>query len=95
MPAVSNRRKLSGTRISSATTTLVKTGPGLFARVIIDTPVTTNTFTVYDALTATGTPISIITVSGAVPVTLDFDIPFQTGLCVVSSGTSGAVFAFQ
>ena len=82
-------------RITSATTTLVKTGPGLLARIVVDTNVDAKTITIYDALTATGTAIAIITTSGTVPFQLDFDIPFAIGLCVVTSGTTGVVVLYR
>lgn len=82
-------------RILTATTTLVKSGPGLLASVIVDTNVAASVITIYDALTATGTAIAIITCSGAVPFFLPYNIPFSTGLCIVSSSTAGFVVTYR
>lgn len=73
--------------ITTATTTLVKTGEGVLHAVIVNTKGTVaSTVTVYDALTATGTPIAIIdslNLSG----TFSYDIAFTTGLTIVTTGT--------
>lgn len=82
-------------RISSATTTLVKTGPGLLSRIVVDTNLDAKTITIYDALSATGTPIAIITTSGTVPFSLDLGIPFAVGLCVVTNGSTGVIVLYR
>lgn len=74
--------------ITTSTTTLVKSGEGKLHAVIVNTKGTVaSTITVYDALTATGTPIAVIdslNLSG----TFEYDINFSTGLTLVTTGTA-------
>lgn len=95
MPGINNPAKFSSTRISTATTTLLKSSPGMLGRVVLDTPVIASIFTIYDGLSAAGTVLAVITVAATTPLFLDFNIAFSVGLCVVSSSTAGAVFAYQ
>lgn len=73
--------------VTTSTTTLVKTGAGVLHAVIVNAKGTVaSAVTVYDALTATGTPIATIdslNLSG----TFSFDIAFSTGLTIVTTGT--------
>lgn len=74
--------------IATAVTTLVKTGAGMLGRVVINTKGTVaSTITIYDALTATGTPIAIID-SLSLSGTFSYDIAFAIGLCIVTTGTA-------
>ena len=81
-------------RITTATTTLVKAGPGVLHRIIIGTTAA-GAITVYDALTAA---------SGAEKVVLKASIPegsytlgiiFQTGLTVVTAGASDITVIYE
>lgn len=90
-PGTTNAITLTGyshTAITTATTTLVKSGAGVLHAVIVNTKGTVaSTVTVYDALTATGTPVAIIdslNLSG----TFEYDIIFATGLTIVTTGTA-------
>ena len=73
--------------ITTATTTLVKSGAGLLHGITVNSLGTVaSTIEVYDALTATGTPIAIIdslTLSGQ----FLYDLNFATGLTLVTTGT--------
>jgi hypothetical protein len=73
--------------ITTATTTLVKSGAGLLHGVTVNSLGTVaSTIEIYDALTATGTPIAIIdslNLSGQ----FLYDINFATGLTLVTTGT--------
>lgn len=73
--------------ISTATTTLVKSGKGKLHAIVINSKGTVaSTITIYDALTATGTPYAVIdslNLSGS----FIYDIDFDTGLCIVTTGT--------
>lgn len=73
--------------ISTKTTTLVKAGAGLVGDITINTTGSADVITVYDALTATGTPYAIIT---APTVGMKFCelYRFSVGLCIVTSGTT-------
>ena len=73
--------------ITTKTTTLVKTGAGMVGDITINATGTADTITVYDALTATGTPLATIT---AATVGMKFCelYKFSTGLCIVTGGTT-------
>lgn len=79
---------LSYNNISTAATTLVKSGAGTLGRVIINTLGAGSSASIYDGLTAGGTLIA--TVSTAAQNTLSFGIVFSTGLCIVTSGGTPA-----
>ena len=71
---------------AAPTTTLVKSGAGVLHTITLNKPVATGVITVYDALTATGTPKAIITVpANPQPSTLTYDVEFGTGLCIVTA----------
>lgn len=73
--------------INTATTTLVKSGKGKLNLICVSSKGTVaSTITVYDALTATGTPIAVIdslNLYGA----FYYEVAFNTGLCIVTTGT--------
>ncbi len=73
--------------ITSKTTTLLKSGAGMIGSITINKTGSSDTITVYDALTATGTPIATIT---APTVGMKFceGYNFSTGLCIVTGGTT-------
>jgi hypothetical protein len=75
-------------QITTATTTTLKTGAGMIGSIIVNKPGTTDTITVYDALSATGSPLATITaptVGSAFCVGYNFGV----GLTVVTAGTAG------
>lgn len=67
---------------------LVKTGLGTLHSLVINKPVNADTITIYDNTAASGTKIGTITISGAVPVTLIYDVQFLTGLYVSPSSSN-------
>ncbi len=72
------------TRVTTAATTLVKTGPGILHAVIVNTPTATGTIELDDALTNT-TPIigkMLMPTTAANPFTVVYDVAFSTGLSV-------------
>lgn len=75
------------TRISTATTTLVKSGAGTLKSVTINSKGTVaSTITIYDSLTATGTILGILD-SLNLGGTFTYDGKFSTGLTLVTTGT--------
>jgi len=73
--------------ISTATTTTVKSNPGKLHAIIVNTKGTVaSTVTVYDALTATGTPFAEID-SLNLYGPFEYDIDFKVGLTIVTTGT--------
>lgn len=72
------------TRVTTAATTLVKTGPGILHAVIVNTPTATATIELDDALTNT-TPIigkMLMPTTASNPFTVVYDVAFSTGLSV-------------
>ena len=70
--------------LAAPTTTVVKTGQGILHTITFNKPVATGTIIVYDALTATN-PIASITIPASPqPVTLHYDVVFETGLTIVT-----------
>jgi len=73
--------------INTATTTLVKSSSGMLHSITVNTKGTVaSAITVYDALTATGTPWAVIdslNLSGP----FIYDVNFTVGLTIVSTGT--------
>jgi hypothetical protein len=73
--------------ITTATTTTVKTGAGMLAKVIVNTKGTVaSTITIYDNTAASGTVLAIIdslNLSG----TFVYELAFSIGLTVVTTGT--------
>lgn len=70
----------------TATTTgsLIKSGEGRLYAVVINTPTAAGTITLYDGLTTGGKVMATITVpTSPVPVTLNYNLFFATGLFVV------------
>lgn len=72
------------TNITTATTTVVKTGPGVFVSIVINAT-TSGTITIYDNTAASGTKIGTIAASALTGTTFGFLCQFTTGLTVVTS----------
>jgi hypothetical protein len=71
------------TRVTSAGTTLVKTGPGVLHAVACNTPTSTATIELDDAITNTAPIIGkILFAAAATPSTVVYDVAFTTGLSV-------------
>ncbi len=73
----------SATNITTATTTLVKSGAGVFASLNINTGGAASVATVYDSLTGSGTKLG--TFSTATQGVLPINLAFSTGLTVVTA----------
>lgn len=78
--------------ITTKTTTLVKSGPGMIGSITINTLGTADTITVYDALTATGTPIATIAAPLTVGLKFCEGYTFLVGCCVVTGGTTAGKY---
>ena len=70
--------------ITSKTTTLVKSGQGYLHSITINNPIATGTIEIDDALTHTN-PFGTITIPASPqPITLIYDVIFNTGLTIVT-----------
>ncbi len=79
---------LTPKNITTAATTLVKTGRGTLGRVIVNTLGAGSSIAIYDGLDAGGTLLA--TMSSAAQASLAYGVVFTTGLCVVTSGGTPA-----
>ena len=79
------------TNITSATTTLVKGGPGVLHAIIVNKRVASGVIEFDDALTNTTPKIGTITFPGTLlsdgPIQVLYDIAFTTGLSITTTGT--------
>ena len=82
--------------ITTNTTTLCKRGGGILHKVSVNDP-TNNKITIYDDIAATaGTEIAIIDPdSSATPFTLDYHVPFNIGLTIVTAGTPDLTIVYE
>lgn len=93
---VSLRKDANGTtstwvyaNITTQTTTLLKTGPGILHSVTFNKPVATGTVEIDDAVTNTTPKIGTITTpTGPFPVTLIYDVEFTVGLSITTGTAS-------
>lgn len=87
--SVTQSPSYSKARISSATTTTPKSGPGVFHGIIINKAVAAGTITIYDNTAASGTVIGVITFGAALlsdpPIDALFDAQISTGITIVTS----------
>lgn len=72
--------------ISSATSTDVKDTTGKLLHITVNSVTAGATATVYDSLSGTGQEMAVITPTDV--HTLDYDIPFEIGLYIVTTGTA-------
>lgn len=87
-------RAYSFSRISTSTTTTVKSGAGKLHSVVIAGNGLAATATLYDNTAGSGTVIAALNVAGA-PVTVLFDVAFATGLTVVTTGAPDITITYR
>lgn len=75
----------SYTNITTDTTTTIKSGTGVLHEICINTPAATETITLWDNTSASGTKIGTITVFASTNPCMTYDIVFQTGLTIVTA----------
>ena len=74
----------NATPLVGTATYVIKVDAGFLKRLVFNKPIATGTVTMYDNTSAAGTPFAIITIPASpMPVTLDYDIKFNTGLTIV------------
>jgi hypothetical protein len=78
--------------ITGQATTVVKAGPGMLHSITFNTPVATETVTIFDNTAGSGTKIATITVPASpMPVTLFYDVRFSIGLTIVTATASSDI----
>lgn len=85
--------------ITTATTTVVKSGAGILHKIIINTHVASATITIFDNTAGSGTKIGTITLPSTItsddPTSLAYDLGFSTGLTLVTSGTTDLTVVYR
>jgi hypothetical protein len=77
--------------ITTQTTTLLKTGPGILHCIVVNKPTATTTIEVDDAVTHTSPIIGTITIPGGPTscFSLEYDVEFVNGLSI-TTGTANS-----
>lgn len=85
--------------ITTATTTTVKSGSGLFNSLTINKQVATGVITIYDNTAASGTKIGTITAGAALltdpPLQTIYNVKFSTGLTIVTSQAADLTISYR
>ena len=78
--------------VTGQATATLKTGAGVLHTITFNTPVATETVTLFDNTAGSGTKIGTITVPASpMPVTLTYDVAFTTGLTIVTATASSDI----
>jgi len=90
--AVETTKKTSSfSHITTNTTTTVKSGAGVLRRIVINTRGgITNTLTIYDNTSGSGTTIGIIDTGNGVSGNFEYGVSFSTGLTIVTANGTAA-----
>ena len=90
---VTKKSASSYAHLNSTGTTTIKSGAGILRRVVINTKGSaSNTFTVYDNTSGSGTVIAAIDTVNGVSGHFEYNVAFSTGLTVVgATGTSADI----
>lgn len=84
--------------ITTATTTVVKSGPGILKKIIFNTPIINSTITIYDNTSAAGTKIGTITLGATLlgaENERNYEARFSTGLTIVTTGTNNITVIYE
>lgn len=83
-------------RITTATTTQVKAGPGVLKRIIVNVPISTGTIGILDNTTGTTVTVGVITSTADLkPYFIDFDVKFSLGLRIVTTQTQDITVVYE
>lgn len=92
-------QRYSYLNITTATTTVVKSGVGFFHLIVINKHVATGVITIYDNTAASGTKIATITTGAAIlsdpPLDAVYDVSFTTGLTIVTSQAEDITVSYR
>jgi len=90
---VTKKSASSYAHLNSTGTTTIKSGAGILRRVVINTKGTgSNTLTIYDNTSGSGTVIAAIDTANGVSCHFEYNVAFSTGLTVVdATGTSADI----
>jgi hypothetical protein len=84
-------------RVTTATTAVLKYGLGQLHRIVINDPTTGTLMTIYDNTAGSGTIIAIVNLGtkAVSPVSIEYNLPFNNGLTIVSTGTWDATIVYE
>jgi hypothetical protein len=83
-------------RITTATTTQVKAGPGVLKRIVVNTPVSAGTIGLIDGQSGTTVTIGTITSTADLkPYFIDYDVKFSSGLRIVTAQTQDITVVYS
>jgi hypothetical protein len=87
---------LSYARISTATTTQVKSGSGILHKIVIGTPISTGSVLVIDN-TSGSTPVvsTIVSTADVKPYVIEFNARFSTGLRITTTQAQDITVVYQ
>jgi hypothetical protein len=77
--------------ITTDATTTVKASPGILHTICINTPAATETLTIYDNTSASGTKIGTTTLFASTNPCFTYDAYFATGLTIVTATAAGDI----
>lgn len=84
--------------ITTATTTVVRSGPGVLTRIVNNKKVASGVITIYDNTSAAGTKIGTITSPGTLldnQQVYEYDVQFKTGLTIVTSTADDLTIVYR
>ena len=85
--------------ISTATTTVVKSGAGFLHLIVVNKHVATGVITIYDNTAGSGTKIATITTGAALtsdsPICSLYNVSFSTGLTIVTSQAEDLTVSYR
>lgn len=87
------------TNITTAATTVVKSGAGTLHSIVVNTLAASGTVTIYDNTSAVAPKIGTVTNPATLvtegPVTAIYDVAFATGLTIVTTGVQDITVTFK
>ena len=93
------RKATACSNMTTATTTTVATGAGVFTDLVVNKAVATGVITIYDNTAGSGTTIGTITFGAALltdpPSSTYYGYPFATGLTIVTSQATNLTICYQ
>jgi hypothetical protein len=79
----------------ASTANVCKYGPGNLHRLVFNTPAN-STVTVYDNVGASPPIMALITMgNNTIPLTLEYHMPFATGLCITTGGAFNMTAVYE
>ena len=83
-------------RITTATTTQVKLGPGVLKRIVVNTPVSAGSIGLIDGQSGTTVTIGqIVSTADLKPYFIDFDVKFASGLRIVTAQAQDITVVYE